>query len=76
MIRELVSKDEMVKFEWNIPRLENDEVHMYRFKLNDGSDGYVYDNIMRRHDARRFWESLVACGYTMKPLLPPPSYEN
>ncbi len=79
MIRELVSKDkwaEAVKFEWNDPRLEIDEVHIYRFKLNDGSDGYYYDNIMRRKDARRFWESLLKLGYTLKPLPPPPSYED
>ncbi len=76
MMRELVSENEIVKFVWDNPRLEIDEVHIYRYKLNDGSDGYYYDNIMHLHLARRFWERLVAKGFKLQPLCPPSSYEN
>lgn len=76
MIRELIGKDEMVKFEWSVSSLDHDEVHIYRCMLNDGSDGYYYDNVMRRTDARRFWQSLIGVGFVMTPLPSPPSYEN
>ena len=76
MIHELWNQHEMVKFVWDEPSLEIDEVHVYRFMLHNGDDGYYDDDIVPRKDARRCWVTLVGLGYKPTPLLDPPSYEN